>query len=247
MGATPRNGRLGRRGVTTSSAWPALAGVSGRPARRRPAAQAATPARPATAEYYLDLGGSASVGFQPTAARPRGQPTDTGYANDLLTIERARWHDLQLVQFGCPGETTGPFSLGATAVGPPARPNSPRRWPSSTPTRTPCSSPSTWASTTSSTASPSTRSTRAACRERLDLVRQQLPEILSALRAAGGPSLRIVGVGHYDPFLGDYLHGVADQAFAEASVAAIDRLDDTLRSVYAAAGIPMADVDVRSR
>ena len=60
----------------------------------------ATDASGPVTTYYLALGGSASIGFQPTAARPQGQPTDTGYANDLLSIERSRWHDLQLVQLG---------------------------------------------------------------------------------------------------------------------------------------------------
>src|SRR6202000_3259218 len=64
---------------------------------------------PPSGEYYLALGGSASLGLQPTVVRPQGQPTETGYANDLLTTERARWADLHLVQLGCPGETTSAF------------------------------------------------------------------------------------------------------------------------------------------
>ena len=95
-----------------------LAGMTTGPGE---SAAGASPA-PAAVEYYLDLGGSASVGFQPTAARPNGQPTDTGYANDLLTIERARWRDLQLVQFGCPGETTGTFVNGGDPCRPAGQP-----------------------------------------------------------------------------------------------------------------------------
>ena len=56
--------------------------------------------------YYLALGGSGSVGLQPTAAFPHGQPTDRGYADDLLDSLRARWNDVTLVQMGCPGATT---------------------------------------------------------------------------------------------------------------------------------------------
>jgi hypothetical protein len=47
--------------------------------------------------YYLSLGGSDSVGFQPTAPVPHGERTDEGYADDLVTAERARWDDLRLV------------------------------------------------------------------------------------------------------------------------------------------------------
>jgi hypothetical protein len=39
-----------------------------------------------------------------------------------------------------------------------------------------------------------------------------------------------------------YLHGGPDIAFSEDSVPAIERLDRTLHAIYAAAGIPMADV-----
>jgi hypothetical protein len=193
-------------------------------------------------EYYLDLGGSASVGFQPTAARPDGQPTDTGYANDLLTIERARWHALQLVQLGCPGETTGTFLNG----GDPCRPVG----------ETQLSQAVTFLHTHPDTVLvtvdlgfndldrclASHLVNEACLTQRLDLIDQQLPPILAALRAAAGPTVRIVGVGHYDPYLGTYLHGGSDIAFSEDSVAAIERLDGTLHAVYAAAGVPMADV-----
>ena len=77
---------------------------------------------------------------------------------------------------------------------------------------------------------------------RLDLINQQLPPILATLRAAAGPTVRMVGVGHYDPYLGDYLHGGSDLAFSEASITAILRLDETLHAIYAAAGVPMAAV-----
>ncbi len=38
-------------------------------------------------------------------------------------------------------------------------------------------------------------------------VRTQLPQILAALRAASGPKVHIVGVGHYDPYLVASLDG----------------------------------------
>ena len=193
-------------------------------------------------EYYLDLGGSASVGFQPTAARPDGQPTDTGYANDLLAIERARWHALQLVQLGCPGETTGTFLNG----GDPCRPAG----------ETQLSQAVTFLHTHPDTVLvtvdlgfndvnrclASYLVDEACLTQRLDLIDQQLPPILAALRAAAAPSVRFVGVGHYDPYLGTYLHGGPAIAFSEDSLVAIERLDDTLHAIYAAAGVPLADV-----
>src|ERR1700728_2792066 len=57
-------------------------------------------------EYYLAVGGSASIGFQPTPSVLKGEPTDRGYADDLVSLEDARWPHLQVVHTGCPGETT---------------------------------------------------------------------------------------------------------------------------------------------
>jgi lysophospholipase L1-like esterase len=207
---------------------------------------AATPAgasqAPGSVEYYLDLGGSASVGFQPTAARPTGQPTGTGYANDLVTIERARWHALQLVEFGCPGETTGSFMNGGDRCRPPGQ--------------TQLAEAVAFLHTHPNTALMTVdlgfndmerclafHTVNEEClTQRLDVINQQLPPILAALRGAAGPTVRIVGVGHYDPYLGTYLHGGPDIAFSANSVAAIERLDETLHDIYTDAGIPMADV-----
>ncbi len=98
------------------------------------------------------------------------------------------------------------------------------------------------ASTTSCIAWDTSKSTDLASRSALSNIRTQLPQILAALRHAGGPALHIVGVGHYDPYLVAYLEGPAGKAFADQSLDVISRLNDTLRSSYAAAGIPMADV-----
>ena len=46
--------------------------------------------------YYLALGASGSLGVQPTLGHPKGQPTNSGYANDLLALERSRWSGLRL-------------------------------------------------------------------------------------------------------------------------------------------------------
>jgi lysophospholipase L1-like esterase len=54
--------------------------------------------------------------------------------------------------------------------------------------------------------------------------------------------MEIIGVGHYDPYLGDYVDGPGGQTFASAGLPVISHLNDALRSAYAAAGVPMADV-----
>jgi hypothetical protein len=55
--------------------------------------------------FYLDIGGSASLGFQPDGIpHHNGHRTDQGYANDVETLE-AKSITLKLRQVGCPGET----------------------------------------------------------------------------------------------------------------------------------------------
>ena len=76
----------------------------------------------------------------------------------------------------------------------------------------------------------------------LAAVQSQLPRILAALRQAAPANAQIVGVGHYDPYLGDAVRGAAGQAFAQASLVVIDRLNDIMHAAYAKAGMPMADV-----
>jgi lysophospholipase L1-like esterase len=192
--------------------------------------------------YLLALGGSASVGFQPTAAHPRGQRTDDGYAEDLVPLERHRWPGLAVVHMGCPGATTATMLLGRGhchyAEGDQLR-----------------------AAEAFLRAHPSTvlvtvdlgfndllsclrhEVVRAACvTTKLALVHHQLAQILDGIKAATPSGARIVGVGHYDPYLGDYFRGAGAQVFALASLNVMERLDATLRSDYAAARLPIADV-----
>jgi lysophospholipase L1-like esterase len=73
-----------------------------------PAGAAASATAP---HYYLALGDSLSQGMQPDL---NGVTRDTaeGYANDLLMIEQRRVHNLQLIQYGCGGDTTTSMLTG---------------------------------------------------------------------------------------------------------------------------------------
>jgi len=55
--------------------------------------------------FYVALGNSLSVGFQPDA-QGVGHVTDEGYADQLHQALLPNFPGLQLVKFGCPGETT---------------------------------------------------------------------------------------------------------------------------------------------
>jgi lysophospholipase L1-like esterase len=198
----------------------------------------ATDAGPA---YYLALGGSDSVGFQPTAAVPHGARTDEGYADDLVGAEHARWDDLEPVQLGCPGETTMAMLEGGDRC-------SPEQSQLSRAVSFLHQHPSTVLVTVDVGFNDMVRCLAHHVVDEgcVDLalanIRTQLPQILAALRAAGGPKLQIVGVGRYDPYLEAYLDGAAGQSFAAQSLEVTARLNDTLRSAYGGAGIPMADV-----
>src|ERR1019366_6218249 len=56
--------------------------------------------------FYLAVGASSSLGFQPTGiVHHDGRRTSDGYANDLVLLESFQGVALTLRQMGCPGET----------------------------------------------------------------------------------------------------------------------------------------------
>ncbi|HEX3616172.1 MAG TPA: SGNH/GDSL hydrolase family protein [Solirubrobacteraceae bacterium] len=76
------------------------------------AATVAAAGSPSDARYYVALGDSLSTGFQPTL-QGDGIETRSGYVNDIYRRESQRTHDLELVDFGCPGDTTTSLMTGA--------------------------------------------------------------------------------------------------------------------------------------
>jgi len=61
--------------------------------------------------YYLSLGDSLAVGYQPEFERADGTtspagPTGDGYPNQLYDVLKQTQPSLELIQIGCPGETT---------------------------------------------------------------------------------------------------------------------------------------------
>lgn len=66
---------------------------------------------PSDARYYVALGDSLSTGFQPTLMG-EGIETHSGYVDDVYWQEHRVAHDLELVDFGCPGDTTTSLLTG---------------------------------------------------------------------------------------------------------------------------------------
>jgi len=201
------------------------------------------PAGAATAPpYLLALGGSASVGYQPTPTDPHGEPTSSGYAEDLVPLEQQRWPGLTVVHLGCPGATTATV-LGGGGKCPYAEGSQLQAAEAFLQTH-----PTTVLVTVDLGFNDLLACLRhevvdTSCVDgSLTTVHDQLAEILARIKTAAPSDTRIVGVGHYDPYLGDYLRGTGGQAFAIASLSVMEQLDTTMRSDYAAAGMPFADV-----
>jgi lysophospholipase L1-like esterase len=62
--------------------------------------------------YYLALGDSLSVGYQPIGSSGNGIETRQGYTNDLRAHYAKQVKRLKLVDIGCPGDTTGSLLTG---------------------------------------------------------------------------------------------------------------------------------------
>lgn len=193
--------------------------------------------------FLLAIGASVSVGVQPTARHALGQPTHRGYANDLVAMQAAKGTRLQLVQTGCPGESTSQVLFGGDH----------------------CYAPGDSQLQRAVAFLHSHQSQEGVVTldlgfndlhgclfhevvdmncvtQRMSLLSVQLPQIITALKAAAGPQVKFVGINHYNPYLAAALHGPDGKAFADASVAAINLLNSTLATVYSQNFIPIADV-----
>ena len=193
--------------------------------------------------FYLDIGGSGSVGVQPTMVQPRGEPTSSGYANDLVTLQAERGISLSLVQTGCPGESTTTMLYGGDHcyLSPTTQLTTAVAFlQAHVADRGIVSVDLGFNNVVKCVKKPT--GTAACLSQGFALVRQELPQILATLTAAAGPDVHFVGVGHYDPFLASALHGVAGRATALKSVSAMATLNRTLATIYQSFSIPTANV-----
>jgi GDSL-like lipase/acylhydrolase family protein len=192
--------------------------------------------------YYVALGGSGSVGEQPTALHPSGQPTDDGYSNDLYDELLPTWPGLHLVKLGCPGETTTTFINGLDHChnGDGSQLADAKAFLTDHPSTVLVTVDLGFNDLRPCLADHVVDQTCVA--HSLDLVRAQLASILVSLRAVASSTTQIVGVGHYDPYIGDALHGAYGERFAGESASVVSLLNDALRETYAGAGVRMADV-----
>jgi lysophospholipase L1-like esterase len=201
------------------------------------------------ATYYLSLGDSLAQGYQPiggplSSAAPPGY--DQGYADQLFKLERDKYTQLQLVKLGCGGESTVSMRNGsqdpnlAYSCGPPSFYQ--QHYPDG---GTQLAEAATFLAQHRGEVAFVTIDIGAndvLGPSGLGPALSNLAIILADLRAAAGPEVPIIGMNYYDPF--------APQAWTQgglpglqAQVAGIVTINSLLKSVYVAAGDPVADVE----
>jgi hypothetical protein len=197
-----------------------------------------------TTGFYLDIGASTSLGFQPTGIPAHnGHRTSTGYANDIVSYEAKRGINLVLRQVGCPGETAVTMlTTSDHCYKPPGRQlfaaekyfqkegnayglatidlgfNDIRA----------CLLPAQVDETCATTG--------------ITQVRDDMPRILADLKASAGPNVHFIGLEYGDPFLQHFLLGASEFSDATNTLTVINELNDALHGAYIAAGIPIANV-----
>jgi lysophospholipase L1-like esterase len=195
--------------------------------------------------FYLDIGASESLGFQPTGiSGHNGQRTNTGYANDLILREALKGIALNLEQVGCPGDTVQ--SILDTAA-------------SDACYHAPQTQLTKAVSYLQSQTGPGLVTIDLGfndvrtCLETVPVnetcfaagiaaIQLDLPKIVSQLKTAAGPDVRFVGIEYSDPYLGFYLDGAGGPAQATATLQDMDQVDALLGQIYSAAGVEVADV-----
>jgi lysophospholipase L1-like esterase len=211
------------------------------------AALVAIPIAPASskATYYVSLGDSLAVGVQPIGPPPFNE-TDEGYTDQLYAALKRDDPKLRQIRLGCGGESTTSMLAGsqlpwvAASCGPPGF--YVHRYPHKTQL---------------AEAVAFLHAHRKFVRlVTIDIgandvlgpggageIAENLPTILAALREAAGPDVPIVGMNYWNPngpavwFATHDLEALADD------VAGLLGFNDFLEGFYAAAGIPVADVE----
>jgi lysophospholipase L1-like esterase len=207
-----------------------------------PGASARSHAVPAT--YYVALGDSLSQGVQPDAAGTSVE-TGQGYADQLYAMLRGGQAALKLVKLGCPGETTATMIHGgicryrggsqlAAAV---AFLSAHRGHLYLVTIDIGANDPEDCGS-----GGVSLRTLTTCIGTDIPDAVSNLDTILTRLRAAAGPSVRIVGMSYYLPALAEWRDGLAGQAVAWVGERLAAGYKDLLDNAYAKSDVRVANV-----
>lgn len=215
----------------------AVLAVAGAVAATVPTASAVGPT------YYVALGDSLSVGYQPGLG-----DTNQGYADQLYTKLRAAhpFINLQLVKLGCSGETTGTMINGGRCTD--------GRYPLGSQlkqaeaflrthgTAVKYLTLDIGANDVDGCATGPLGIDPVCVTEGTATIVQNLYTIVQGLRAADGGAPRSVGMAFYDPFLAAWLKGPQGQTVALGSVSLLAGINSAEQTVYTGGGFGWADV-----
>jgi lysophospholipase L1-like esterase len=199
------------------------------------ASAATASASPAAEPYYLSLGDSLSVGFQPDP-QGVGRPTDQGFDHDIA-------HGLRLKELGCPAETTTSMLGGGVCTYPDAKSQVDAAVNFLSAHQGQVALVSIVIGATDVENCATAAGIDMAClAQGVGAIQANLPVIIDRLKAAA-PKAQFVGLNLYDPFLAAFLQGDAGQQLARQSVPLTQQVNGILGGAYGKAGIPVADVE----
>jgi lysophospholipase L1-like esterase len=204
-------------------------------APRAAAGPAVAPAS-SKATYYVSLGDSLAQGFQPIGGplksgnAPPGY--NHGYADQLFTLTRERYEQLQEVKLGCGGETTTTLRFGGGF----------------------CTYEE--GSQLAAAAAFLQEHGEDVAFVTIDIggndllggrgvleIAANLPVIIDTLQDAAAPGVQIVAMNYYDPFVAPVWFGTRSVAALQAEAASIVAFNDFLEGIYGAFGVEVADVE----
>jgi lysophospholipase L1-like esterase len=202
----------------------------------------AHPADPPAASYYLALGDSLSRGVQPDAAGTSVE-TSQGYPNLVYAQLRPGHPGLELVQLGCPGETTATMMHGGIC----GYPGGSQLAAAGTFLRAHRGhvllvTLDIGANDPEGCGIAPNLAKLAACAGQIPATAARLATILSNLRAAAGPGVRIIGMSYYLPALAQWRQGMLGEVVARLSARLAAVFNSLLDQAYAQADVAVADV-----
>jgi lysophospholipase L1-like esterase len=213
-----------------AGAGPALASRSG--------AHGAPPAK----TYYVSLGDSLAQGVQPNSAGVSVE-TKQGYPDQLFTALKLGNPTLSLVKLGCPGETTGTMMNGGicTYKGATSQLGAAVAFLKAHPGAVELVTIDIGANDLNPCLALTDLSKIVACLQKVfPVLYGNVAKIMTALRGAGGKSLKIIGMTYYDPELAGWLQGGTPRQIAQASVPLANSFGSNLRAIYKKFGAPVA-------
>ena len=208
-----------------------------------PAASAGSHAQPIPASYYLALGDSLSQGVQPDATGASVE-TQQGYPDQLYAALRPHHPGLRLVKLGCPGETTSTMIHGGIC-----------RYPGGSQLAAAVAFLRAHRGHMLLTTVDIGANDLEDCGSQPNLIKilacfvtnapgavSRLTTIVARLRAAAGPSVRMVGMSYYLPALAEWRDGSSGQAIPRLSERLEAGYNDLLEHVFAGYNAKVANV-----